>query len=61
MATGDGCYQDASRRRRYSDIEARKVWYCFSRTIRFARRQGFLTQMEAEVKLIEFMLRIGDH
>lgn len=61
MATVDTCYQDASRKRRYSEIESRKVWYCFSRTIRFARRQGFLTPIEAETKLVTFMLRIGGH
>lgn len=57
MASGDS-HQDASRRRRYSEVEARKMWYATCRTVRFARRQGFLTQSEAEIKLLEFMVRI---
>lgn len=56
MSSGE-CHQDASRRRRYSDIEARKVWYATCRTLRFARRYGTLTQIEVETKLFEFMIR----
>lgn len=57
MASDAACYQDASRRRRYSEIEARKVWYATCRTLRFARRYGTLTQIEVETKLLEFMIQ----
>lgn len=61
MASDAACYQDASRRRRYSDIESRRIWYATCRTLRFARRYGTITQIEVETKLIEFMIKFSSH
>lgn len=45
-------YQDASRKRRYSEVESKKAYYAAFRMLRFARLYGTLTQLELEARLL---------
>lgn len=48
----ENAYQDASRKRRYSDVESKKAYYAAFRMLRFARLYGTLTQLELEARLM---------